>query len=58
MRENAREEELDTTKHLIEFHIFTHPSHVTKFSLLIFETYTWEDMVVCQPLHSYLPNLR
>ena len=33
MRENVRGEERDTTTHLIKIHVFTHASHVTKFSV-------------------------
>ena len=33
MRKEGRGEECDTTTHLIEIQIFTHTSHVTKFSL-------------------------
>lgn len=32
MRKKTRGEERDTTTHMIGFHVFTHGSHVTKFS--------------------------
>ena len=35
MKENVREEEHDTTMHLIKIPDFTHASHVTKFSVYI-----------------------
>ena len=35
MKENVREEERDTTTHLIKIPVFTHASHVTKFSVYI-----------------------
>ena len=33
MKENVREEERDTTTHLIKIPVFTHASRVTKFSV-------------------------
>ena len=35
MRKNVRGEERDTTTHLIETHVFTHASCVTKFSIKV-----------------------
>ena len=35
MKENVREEERDTTTHLIKIPVFTHASCVTKFSVYI-----------------------
>ena len=35
MKENVREEERDMTTHLIKILVFTHASHVTKFSVHI-----------------------
>ena len=35
MKENVREEERDTTTHLIKIPVFTHASRVTKFSVYI-----------------------